>query len=114
MFHRPPPSLLRALSAHHPARGKLYAPATQAAVVEFARARRSEGASWQRIAAELGMRFETVRRWHSRPSGMPTMRAVEVIAEGPRAVGVAVVSPAGHRIEGLTIEEAIAALRALG
>ncbi|SRR5258708_4282435 len=111
MPQRPSPSLLRALSAHRPARGKLYAPDTQARVVEFARARRAEGASWQEIAGELGMRFDTIRRWCSR--GL-TMRAVEVVGEVPRAAGVAVVSASGHRIEGLTLDEAIAALRALG
>ncbi len=112
MFQRPPPSLLRALSAHHPGRGKLYAPGTQARVVEFARGRRADGASWNQIAGELGMRFETVRRWCSRA---PTMRAVEVVADAPRSGGsIAVVSPSGHRLEGLTLAEAIAVLRALG
>jgi hypothetical protein len=111
MPQRPPTSLLRALSAHHPAPGKLYAPDTQARVVEFARARRAEGASWQEIAGELGMRFDTIRRWCSRRS---MMRAVEVVAEAPRVGGVAVVSASGYRLEGLTLDEAIAALRALG
>lgn len=111
MPQRPAPSLLRALSAHRPAPGKLYAVDTQAHVVEFARARRAEGASWQEIAGELGMRFDTVRRWCVRA---PTMRAVEVVAEAPRTTGAAVVSPSGHRIEGLTLDEAIAVIRALG
>jgi hypothetical protein len=42
------------------------------------------------------------------------MREVEVVADAPRAGGVAVVSPSGHRLEGVTLDEAIAVLRALG
>jgi hypothetical protein len=34
--------------------------------------------------------------------------------EAPRVGGVTVVSPSGHRLEGVTFDEAIAALRALG
>ena len=111
MSQRPPSSLLRALSAHRPGRGKLYAPSTQAQVVEFALRRRADGVSWNQLASELGLRFETLRRWCSHA---PTMRAVEVVADAPRVGGVTVVSPSGHRLEGVTLDEAIAALRALG
>jgi DNA invertase Pin-like site-specific DNA recombinase len=110
----PPPSLRRALLAHRPGRGKLYAPEVQAAVVEFARGRRVDGASWKQIATELGLRFETVRRWcTSEGSGRPLKR-VEVVDEvdagGSR---LSVVCPSGHRLEGLTVRDAVAVLRAL-
>jgi hypothetical protein len=111
MSQRPPPSLLRALSAHRPGRGKLYAASTQAQVVAFALGRRAEGASWNQISSEVGIRFETLRRWLERA---PTMRTVEIIPDASRGTSVAVVSPSGHRLEGLTLDEAIAALRALG
>jgi transposase len=110
-----PLSLLRrALSGHRPARGKLYAPKIQSGVVEFAHGRRADGASWKQIAGELGMRFETVRRWCAREPSRPALRPVQVVDAAPPGRGVAVVSPSGHRIEGLSLEDAIAVLRALG
>jgi hypothetical protein len=45
---------------------------------------------------------------------MPAMRTVEVVADAPRSSGVAIVGPSGHRLEGVTLDEAIAVLRALG
>ena len=110
----PPPSLRRALLAHRPARGKLYAPEVQSAVVEFAQGRRGEGASWQQIATELGLRFETVRRWCSGGSGEHVLKRVEVVDDGGTPPSLRVVSPSGHRLEGLTLADAIAVLRALG
>jgi hypothetical protein len=110
MSQGPSQSLLRSLSAHQPGRGKLYPPDTQARVVEFAQRRRAEGVSWNQIAGELGMRFETVRRWCARA---PTMRAVEVVAETRPSGAVSVLSPSGYRLEGLTLEEAVTVLRAL-
>lgn len=110
----PPSSLRRALSGHRPARGKLYAPKIQAGVVEFAHRRRAEGASWKQIAGELGMRFETVRRWCARDAARPSLRPVRVVDAAAPGSAVAVVSPSGHRIEGLSLQDAIAVLRALG
>jgi hypothetical protein len=109
----PPSSLRRALLAHRPGRGKLYAPDVQAAAVEFARARRDEGASYKQIATELGLRFETVRRWCMRAGADRPLKRVEVVDDGPaREAGLRVVCPSGHRLEGLTVEDAIAVLRA--
>jgi hypothetical protein len=79
--------------------------------VAFSQSRRADGVSWHQISSELGVRFETLQRWCERA---PTMRAVEIIPDPPRGTSVAVVSPSGHRLEGLTLDEAIAALRALG
>jgi transposase len=109
-----PPSLRFALVAHRPGRGKQYAPSLRSAVVEFAHKRRSQGASWKEIAGELGMRFETVVRWSTRASSR-SLKRIEVVDEG-RVVGggLSIVSPSGHRLEGLTVQDAIAVLRALG
>jgi hypothetical protein len=110
----PPASLRCALLAHRPGRGKRYAPEVEAAVIEFAQARRAEGASWQQIASDLGLRFETVRRWCSVASPERVLKRVEVVDEGDPAPRLRIVSPSGHRLEGLTLQEAIAAIRALG
>jgi DNA invertase Pin-like site-specific DNA recombinase len=99
--------LRRALKAHRPGRGKRYGSKVKARVVEHARRRRAAGASWARIGEELGLKFETVRRW----CGHGGMRRVEVVAEGG---GLALVAPSGLRLEGLTVADAIAVLRALG
>jgi hypothetical protein len=110
----PPAWLRRALLAHHPARGKRYSPDVQSAVVEFAQRRRADGASWQQIAAELGMQFETVRRWCTGTSGRQFKRVEVVDGIRGESPSLRIVSPSGHRLEGLTLEEAIATLRALG
>jgi hypothetical protein len=111
----PPPSLRRGLLAHSPGRGKLYAPEVQAGVVEYAQERRGDGASWQQIATELGLRFETVRRWCSGVSPGHLLKQVELVDEDSETVSsLRIVSPSGYRLEGLTLQDAISALRALG
>src|SRR5215467_2747573 len=110
-------SLREALSRHERARGRRYPQTLEKRVVEYARARRAEGTSWTRIASELGMpRFETVRRWVERTgaSKQPAvMRAVKVVPDRERRL-LTIVSPSGVRIEGVTLDEAVAVLRALG
>jgi transposase len=109
-------TLRRELGAHVPGRGKRYPIELKARLVAFARARRSEGGSWATIADELGLTFETVRRWcvgNSPTTKRTAMRAVEIVADAaPHAL--AVVSPSGLRVEGITIDDAVALLRALG
>jgi hypothetical protein len=110
----PPSSLRRALLAHRPGRGKLYAPEVQAAVIEFAHERRRAGASWKQIATKLGLRFETVRRWCTSARPGPTLKRVEVLDDvAQSSAGLRLVCPSGHRLEGLTLADAITVLRAL-
>lgn len=109
-------SLRQALSRHEPARGKKYPEALEKRAVEYARAQRMAGVSWNRIASELGLRYETVRQWVEKAGAAkktPTMRAVKVVAERARPT-VSIVSPSGARIEGVTLDDAVAVLRALG
>jgi hypothetical protein len=115
MTARQASSLRAALASHEPARGKRYEPLLKARIIEFARPRRDEGGSWVQIASELGLAFETLRRWcvAAEPSSSRAMVPVHVVAE-PGDHTVSVVSASGHRIEGLTLDEAVSALRALG
>ena len=83
--------------------------------MELARAQRAQGASWAQLSEQLGVSLESVRRWCEIASteGSRPMRRVRVVAEQSAARGVSVVSVGGHRIEGLSLEEAIAVVRAL-
>src|SRR5271154_6897626 len=108
-------TLRSALGEHTAGRGKRYDAELKSRVVAFAHAQRGEGRSWAQVATELGLRFETLRRWCVKrsPSLPRAMRRVEIVAEGaPRELTV--VSLSGLRIEGLTLEDAVALLRAVG
>jgi len=115
MTARTTSSLLAAIRSHEPARGKRYAPALKARIIEYARSRREEEASWARIAEEIGFSFETLRRWCQvrPPKASTAMVPVRVVADR-RERTVSVTSAAGHRIEDLTLHDAVAVLRALG
>jgi hypothetical protein len=107
-------SMLRAeLSRVARGRGKRFSPEFRDRVIEVGRRRRNEGASWQSIGRELGMNYETVRRWciQKEPAAM---RRVEVVPTPVDAVGsIRVVSPSGFRAEGLTVRDAVMMLATL-
>jgi hypothetical protein len=108
-------SLRAALASHEAGRGKRYPRGLKARVIEFAQSRRGEVASWVQISGDVGVAFETLRRWclAAKPMARRAMVPVRVVADAGEPT-VRVVSAAGHRIEGLTLEQAVAALRALG
>jgi Transposase len=104
-----------AVASHRPERGKRYSPELRARILAFAASRREEGSSWETIALELGLSTETLRNWRTAdaPSGSHAMVPVHVVAERERR-SVSVVSLSGHRIEGLSLDDAVYVLRALG
>ena len=106
--------LLRAeLSKVVRGRGKRFSAELRRRVVEFGQRRRSEGASWSLIGTELGMNYETVRRW-CLEKGSTALRRVEIVATTTEsAEGISVVSPSGFRAEGLTVRDAVVVLAAL-
>jgi hypothetical protein len=105
--------LRRALDRREAGRGQRYPTAMRERVVAFALSRREEDRSWASIATELGMHFETLRCWcvksGSKPARMRAVRVVDSVGGGT----VAVVSPNGYRVPDISIEEAVAILRAL-
>lgn len=109
--------LRQELAAQERGRGKRYERALRERIVAFAEQRRAEGRSWSAIATELGGRFETIRRWCQgrRPAAATALalRPVEVVA-GRATIPLAVVSQSGLRVEGATVDEVIAILRAVG
>jgi hypothetical protein len=107
-------SLRAALASHEPGRGKRYPPDLKARIIEFAQSQRGEGASWAEVAGEVGIGFETLRRWCMAAEPKPrAMLPVRVVPDRDEA-NFSVVSASGYRVDGLTLPEAIAVLRALG
>lgn len=109
--------LRQELGAQERRRGKRYDRGLRDEIAAFATARRAEGRSWEAIATELGARYETIRRWCLARDPAPTtalaLRPVEVITH-PASTALTVVSQRGLRVEGATLDEVIALLRALG
>lgn len=83
-------------------------------MIAFAEAERKDGRSWADISKELGIAFETVRRWCTAKAAVGRMRVVHVVAEPSAKRVVTVLAPSGHRVDGLSLDEAAAMLRALG
>jgi hypothetical protein len=94
-------------------RGNRFPAELRERVIVYGRRRRADGASWTRIGIELGMKWETVRRWciEKQPA---QLRRVEIVAEANEATnGISVVSPSGFRAEGLTVRDAALMLATL-
>jgi hypothetical protein len=116
-------------------RGIYYPDELRERVRDWAFRRRDDGATWPAIAAEIGVAHSTLRLWigvelrRRRAFEKPTaaLVPVEIVGAAPdaaaaistafaslRTTSLSVVSPGGFRIEGLTLDEAIAALQRLG
>ena len=115
MTSRSSSSLRSGLAAHEAGRGKRYAPELRVQVLAFAESRRSDGASWAQIASELGIHLGTLVRWSKSAEPQPSRALVPVhVVPDARERTVSIVSASGYRIEGLTLGEAVDALRTLG
>ena len=87
----------------------------RARVLAYIRRQRAVGASWQTVARAVGVSASALKNW-SRVSP-PARRLLPVVVSPaetePSAPGLAIVSPAGYRVEGLDLATATALLRAL-
>lgn len=81
--------------------GSRYPAELRRQVAEYVEAERSEGRPIRAIAAELGLPINTVTRW-STTSRAGRVRRVEVVGPSP-ASSVVLISPSGHRVEGLDL-----------
>jgi len=108
--------------AHQLARGKVpravrYPAAFRAAAVALAGPRLERGGSIARVARDLGLPIQSLGRWVRPPTLATPLRPVAVTAEretAPRPpAGLVLLTPQGHRIEGLDRDGLIAVLRAL-
>lgn len=97
-------------------RGKRLPAALRTRAAAWIRRQRSGGATLREICAELPLCYETVRRWAALPA--PTTTALVPVAVAPplgaEEPGLVLVSPAGFRVEGATVQQTIAILRELG
>ncbi len=95
-----------------------YPAAFRAAALALARPRLERGVSIARVARDLGLPTQSLGRWSRRPprpSAAP-LRPVAVVpapASTPRPTGLVLLTPRGHRVEGLDRDGLIAVLRAL-
>jgi hypothetical protein len=109
--------LRRELARVEKGRGKRYPEQLRTRVMAWAAGRRAAGASWQQIKRELGQRFDTVRRWCTTDTAAASrtraLVPVRIVRDEPAVRAVAVVSPTGFRVDGLTLSEAAALLREL-
>ncbi len=104
-------------------RGVRYPEELRAEAVSLARAAMDGGASLGSVAAELGVGAGTLRRWLEAPPAS-SWRAVEVVAEpeplaecpaeSSSRAGLVLITSHGHRLEGLSLDEAAVLLEALG
>ena len=109
------------IAAHEGARGKRYPAALKKRVISFAEHRRGAGESWGVISSELGMCFETLRRWCvcRQPVAMKPVKVIDAppsaaLVMASRPSSLSVVSPGGLRVEGVTLEDVVALVRVLG
>lgn len=113
-----------------------YPPALRLEVGRHALRRREEGATWTRIGAELGLSRQSIRVWVRRveeaepgggfvpvalkgsPAALQTPSAApeapSTHPEPPSAAPLSLLTPQGHRVEGLDLHGALWLLERLG
>ena len=87
----------------------------RARVLAYTRRQRAAGASWQTVASAVGVSASALKNWSR--LALPARRLVPVVVSPagtePSSSVLAIVSPAGYRVEGLDVATATALLRAL-
>jgi hypothetical protein len=105
--------LMRALKAFRRRGAARYPAKLRAQITEWVIGRREHGEWWTEISATLGIPTPTLVRWaETSRAAVGEMKAVEVIDPPPRDT-VTLIAPTGLRIEGVSIETAIAILRGI-
>jgi hypothetical protein len=105
--------LRRAIAAVQRRRRRRYPAKLRARISAWVAKRRAKGAWWCDVARPLGVPASTLKRWaEPSPTAPLALRPVDVI-DVPLPGTVTLVSPTGLRIEGVTIDAAIAILRGL-
>jgi hypothetical protein len=98
-------------------RGRRYPEALRERVARWAGARRQGGAKWHQLSSEIGISAESLRRWASpEVQRTPVLVPVEVVAGAESAMdrSLRLITRTGHRLEGLSLSDAIELVRVLG
>lgn len=111
-------ALVREKMGERRGRGVRYPEALRVEAVACAREGLASGASLGEVASRLGIGIPTLSRWLEQ-GGVVGLREVEVLepclpAGGVVSAGVVLVTPSGHRVEGLELAQLAELLRALG
>lgn len=95
--------------------GRRYPDELKARIVAWARRELARGATVNATARAIALHPRTLEAWtESAPAqASTTLIPVEVVASPAANVLVAVVSPSGYRLEGLTLEDAVRVLARL-
>jgi len=89
-------------------------------VIAYARVARGRGVSWRRIARAVGLSTSGVQRFAQARRPQPQAALVPVVVQAlpeeglPAGAGLILLTPGGHRLERLSLEQALVLLRALG
>lgn len=87
-------------------------------LVQRAMLRLAEGVSFQQSAKELGVSYESLRRWRLAAAGATPIRSVTVsepaASDAASLPELRLVTAAGHRIEGLDLGALVELVRQLG
>lgn len=94
-----------------PRRGRRIPDELRAELTQAALELRASGRKWSQVGEDLGISYETARRYceESSPAAVVPVHVVERADESP----LVLVSPRGYRVEGLTLADAASLLRAL-
>ena len=103
------------IAQHLGTHGHAFSPELRHRIALYLGRRREAGAWWSEIAHELGVSRKSLYRWtRPKPDRAEPTALVRVEVEPTRAAKtVAIVAPSGFRIEGVSLAEALAALRGL-
>jgi len=105
--------LLRALEAFRRRGAARYPARLRERLTAWMIARRDRGEWWTEISETLGIPTQTLVRWaETRGSALGEMKPVDVI-DAPPIGTVTLIAPTGLRIEGVSIDAAIAILRGI-
>lgn len=92
--------------------GRRFSSELMALAREYSLFRRGEGASWQRIADELGISMLTIRKWSDGNADASCVFRRVRVEESRRASGFAV-TLGSLRVEGLSLDELVTLTKAL-
>ena len=104
--------LARLASSVH---GRRYTPGVRALILGWVERAKREGISEAECGRRLGIPVRRFGEWRSlaRREQAHEMVPVEVRDEETPSLGLMLVAPSGYRVDGLSVEQAIAMLRAL-